>query len=153
MAGSFASSPASPTSFSTPSRNSSGSSSAQPSPAQSPDSVGLESGCILFKDSELLEEWKSEWFEANNIMLQTQTPSANIESMRAFAVEKFAVHMMSQLPNYAGTSLDYGPFFQQAILTSIYWSQQQEKFAKAFANDICVDITARAMSYSNPTMQ
>ena len=152
MAGNFAASPACSSSFSTPSRSSSGSSSAQPSPAPSPGSVGPESGCILFKQPELLQEWKNQWLEANNIMLRVQTPSANIESMRAFAIKKFTVHMMSQLPNYAATSLDYGPFFQQAILTSMYWSQEQEKFAKAFANDICVDITSRAMAYSNPVM-
>lgn len=149
MAGNFSASPACSSSFNTPPRSSSGLSSAQASPAPSPGSAGPESGCILFTDSELLQGWKNEWFEANNIMLQTQTPSANIESMSAFAVEKFAVHMMKQLPNYDATSLDYGPFFQQAILTSIYWSQEQEKFAKAFADDICVDITARAMSYHN----
>lgn len=85
-------------------------------------------------------------------MLQTKTPSANIESMRAFANQKFAAHMMKQLPKSNGTVVDYAPFFAQAILTSLYWSEEQEKFAKAFANDICVDITSRAMSYSNPTV-
>lgn len=110
---------------------------------------GVDDDSHLFQDEETIEAWTAECLANNNVLLPTMSAQEYKDAMYAFGQKKYTEYLMRHLTAGAAAGRHVGEVLRHCVLSSMYFEEQQNKFAKQFVAVVCRRIVELSVAYGN----